>query len=89
VSTPIQAHFGMPAACFCCSLAIGREAHGFLKRRPLWELDMPKVLYFADPSNGRSGLGATIQLDSGEPCLISIAQSPPCQCDVEHLSRAI
>jgi len=36
---------------------------------------MPKVLFFADPSNGRPGLGATIRLDSGEPCLISIAQT--------------
>jgi len=34
---------------------------------------MPKVLYFSDPSNGRPGLGATIQLDSGEPCLMSIS----------------
>jgi hypothetical protein len=34
---------------------------------------MPKVLFFSDPSNGRPGLGATIQLDSGEPCLMSIA----------------
>jgi hypothetical protein len=36
---------------------------------------MPKVLFFAEPSNGRPGLGATIRLDSGEPCLISIAQT--------------
>src|SRR5277367_3368803 len=36
---------------------------------------MSKVLNFADPSNGRPGLGATIQLDSGEPCLISVAQA--------------
>jgi TPR repeat protein len=35
---------------------------------------MPKVIYFADPSNRHPGLGATIRLDSGEPCLISIAQ---------------
>lgn len=34
---------------------------------------MPKVLFFSDPSNGRPGLGATIRLDSGEPCMISIA----------------
>jgi len=34
---------------------------------------MPKVLFFSDPSNGRPGLGATIQLDSGEHCLMSIA----------------
>ena len=34
---------------------------------------MPKVLFFSDPSNGRPGLGATIQLDSGEPCVMSIA----------------
>lgn len=34
---------------------------------------MPKVLFFSDPSNGRPGLGATIQLDSGEPCLMSIS----------------
>lgn len=34
---------------------------------------MPKVLFFSDPSNGRPGLGATIRLDSGEPCLMSIA----------------
>jgi hypothetical protein len=36
---------------------------------------MAKVLFFSDPSNGRPGLGATIRLDSGEPCIISIA--PP------------
>ncbi len=36
---------------------------------------MPKVLFFSDPSNKRPGLGATIQLDSGEPCLISIAKN--------------
>jgi hypothetical protein len=35
---------------------------------------MPKVLFFSDPSNNRPGLGATIQLDSGEPCMVSIAQ---------------
>jgi hypothetical protein len=34
---------------------------------------MPKVLFFSDPSNGRPGLGATIRLDSGEPCLMSIS----------------
>lgn len=34
---------------------------------------MPKVLFYSDPSNRRPGLGATIQLDSGEPCLMSIA----------------
>jgi hypothetical protein len=34
---------------------------------------MPKVLFFSDPSNGRPGLGATIRLDSGEPCVMSIA----------------
>jgi hypothetical protein len=34
---------------------------------------MPKVLFFSDPSNGRPGLGATILLDSSEPCLVSIA----------------
>ncbi len=34
---------------------------------------MPKVLFFSDPSNGRPGLGATIRLDSGEPCYMSIA----------------
>lgn len=34
---------------------------------------MPKVIFFSDPSNGRPGLGATIQLDSGEPCVMSIA----------------
>ncbi len=34
---------------------------------------MPKVLFFSDPANGRPGLGATIQLDSGEPCLMSIS----------------
>jgi hypothetical protein len=36
---------------------------------------MPKVVYFADAPNGNPGGGATIRLDSGEPCLISIAQS--------------
>jgi hypothetical protein len=36
---------------------------------------VPKVLYFSDPSNKRPGLGATIRLDSGEPCIVSIAQS--------------
>ncbi len=36
---------------------------------------MPKVIYFADTSDQRPGLGATIRLDSGEPCLISVAQS--------------
>lgn len=36
---------------------------------------MPKVLYFSDPSNKRPGVGATIRLDSGEPCIVSIAQS--------------
>jgi hypothetical protein len=36
---------------------------------------MPTVLYFADPSNRRPGRGATIRLDSGERCLLSIAQS--------------
>lgn len=34
---------------------------------------MPKVLFFSDPSNGRPGLGATVQLNSGEPCLMSIS----------------
>jgi hypothetical protein len=34
---------------------------------------MGTVLFFSDPSNGRPGLGATIRLDSGEPCLMSIA----------------
>jgi hypothetical protein len=34
---------------------------------------VPKLLYFAD--GGRRGLGATIRLDSGEPCLISCAQT--------------
>lgn len=34
---------------------------------------MPKVLFFSDPSNGHPGLGATIQLDSGEPYLMSIS----------------
>jgi hypothetical protein len=34
---------------------------------------MAQVLFFSDPSNGRPGLGATIRLDSGEPCLMSIA----------------
>jgi hypothetical protein len=39
---------------------------------------MPKVLFFSDPSNGRPprafrALGATIRLDSGEPCSMSIA----------------
>lgn len=34
---------------------------------------MPAILYFADSiSRGR---GATIRLDSGEPCLLSIAQT--------------
>lgn len=36
---------------------------------------MPKVLYFSDPSNKRPGIGATIRLDSGEPCLISVAKN--------------
>jgi hypothetical protein len=34
---------------------------------------MSKVLLFSDPSNGRPGLGATILLDSGEPCVMSVA----------------
>ena len=34
---------------------------------------MATVLYFSDPSNGRPGLGATIRLNSGEPCLMSVA----------------
>jgi hypothetical protein len=36
---------------------------------------MPTLLHFADSSDHRWGLGATIRLDSGEPCLLSIAQS--------------
>jgi hypothetical protein len=36
---------------------------------------VPKVIYFADVSNGRPGRGATIRLDSGESCLISVAQT--------------
>jgi hypothetical protein len=36
---------------------------------------MPTLLYFADPSNRYPGCGATIRLDNGEPCLLSIAQS--------------
>jgi hypothetical protein len=36
---------------------------------------VPTIIYFADPSNGRPGRGATIRLDGGEPCLISIAQT--------------
>lgn len=36
---------------------------------------MPKLLFFADPSNKRPGVGATVRLDSGEPCMLSIAQS--------------
>lgn len=47
----------------------------FRKARRPPGANMPKVLNFADPSNGRPGLGATIQLDNGEPCLISIAQT--------------
>src|SRR5271165_5458021 len=35
---------------------------------------MPTLLHFADPSNKRPGLGATIRLDSGEPCTISVAR---------------
>lgn len=35
---------------------------------------MATVIYFADPSNRRPGRGATIRLDSGEVCAISIAQ---------------
>jgi hypothetical protein len=35
---------------------------------------MPTLLYFADPSNRRSGIGATIRLDNGDPCWLSIAQ---------------
>lgn len=34
---------------------------------------MATVLYFADPSNGRPGRGATIRLDSGEACTVSFA----------------
>jgi hypothetical protein len=34
---------------------------------------MPTLLYFADSPAG--GCGATIRLDSGEPCLLSVAQS--------------
>jgi hypothetical protein len=33
---------------------------------------MTKILYFAE---GRGGRGATVKLPSGEPCLLSIAQS--------------
>lgn len=36
---------------------------------------MPRLLHFADPSKRRPGRGATIRLDSGEPCTISIARS--------------
>jgi hypothetical protein len=35
---------------------------------------MPTLLHFADPSNRRPGLGATIRLDSGELCSLSIAR---------------
>jgi hypothetical protein len=34
---------------------------------------MPTILYFADSNLG--GRGATIRLDSGEPCLLSIART--------------
>ena len=33
------------------------------------------MLYFSDSSGRRPGRGATIRLDSGEPCLLSIAKS--------------
>lgn len=36
---------------------------------------MPTLIYFADPSNGRLGRGATIRLGSGEPCSVSIART--------------
>jgi hypothetical protein len=36
---------------------------------------MSKLIYIADTSNQRPGRGATIRLDSGEPCTVSIAQS--------------
>src|SRR5579872_874 len=35
---------------------------------------MATVLYFSDPSNRRPGRGATIRLDSGEPCTLSLAR---------------
>jgi hypothetical protein len=36
---------------------------------------MATVPHFADVSNRRPGRGATIRLDSGEPCLVSIART--------------
>jgi hypothetical protein len=36
---------------------------------------MPSVIYFADPSNRRPGRGATILLDSGERCIVSLART--------------
>jgi hypothetical protein len=36
---------------------------------------MPAVVYFADPSNRRPGRGATIRLDSGELCIVSLART--------------
>jgi hypothetical protein len=64
--------------CEVCGRGQGALGEG----RGLWVrlaapiiLSMPKVLYFADPSNKRPGVGATIKLDSGEPCIVSIAQS--------------
>ena len=34
---------------------------------------MPRLLHYSDSIKG--GFGATIRLDSGEPCLVSVAQS--------------
>lgn len=36
---------------------------------------MTKILYVADPSNGKPERGVTLKLDSGEPCTISSARA--------------
>jgi hypothetical protein len=37
-------------------------------------MTMPIVEYFADPSNGRRGLGASIRLDSGDRYIVNLSR---------------
>ena len=36
---------------------------------------VPKLLYYADPSNGQPGFGATIKMESREICSVSFAHN--------------
>ena len=38
-------------------------------------VDVPKLLYYADSSNGRPGFGATVKMESGETYSVSFAHN--------------